>query len=424
MSRRRFGGLVGAGALTAAAPGLLGASRLGAQPAEPTWSLSGRRGAGLAAFDHAMRDFMQARDVSCGQLAVVYRRRLVLARGYTWSADDGLETEPTSLFRIASLSKPITAAAVTRLVQDRQVGLDDPVADVVGLTPLPGQSLDRRIGQVTVRRLLQHLGGWDRAVTADPIFQDRLVHDRFGLPLPLTRGQLISYGAGIPLDHDPGTTYAYANYGYVLLTQLVRAVSGIDYTAYVEREVLDPVDVTRMKRARSLEDQRQAHEVHYVSQQRATTVFDDEPVQVPAPYGSFNVENMVGGGGWLASAVDYVRFAQIFDGGTSVLDDASLDEVLARPEVAGAGDTSWYGFGWHVAEVSAGRLQTFHSGTMSGTFSIVTRRSDGITWAALFNQRDDPSGLAYGYDDIASPLHAAANAMTSWPTVDYFPEFF
>jgi hypothetical protein len=59
---------------------------------------------------------------------------------------------------------------------------------------------------------------------------------------------------------------------------------------------------------------------------------------------------------------------------------------------------------------------------MPGTFSIVVRTYNGMSWAALFNRRDDPSGKSYG--DIDAALWTAANGVKTWPTNDLFPQYF
>jgi hypothetical protein len=83
----------------------------------------------------------------------------------------------------------------------------------------------------------------------------------------------------------------------------------------------------------------------------------------------------------------------------------------------------YYGFGWMVRDVTGGR-NTWHDGSLPGTATIVTRRYDGITWAVLFDQRDDPSGLAYDCNAISAPLHSVTNATTTWPTVDLFAQYY
>ena len=72
------------------------------------WRTTGRDVPQLVSFDQAMQQFMQDRNIPGGALAVTRNGQLVLARGYSWSLDRRVTIEPTSLFRIASLSKPIT----------------------------------------------------------------------------------------------------------------------------------------------------------------------------------------------------------------------------------------------------------------------------------------------------------------------------
>ncbi|GAA4327619.1 hypothetical protein GCM10023178_40370 [Actinomadura luteofluorescens] len=428
LSRRDFGRLMGSAGLVLAAPELAGgcgtASRNAATGAGTrTWRVSGTAGAGLGGFDTAVKSLMQARNIPCGSLAVMRKGKLVLARGYTWSDDAALSVQPTSLFRLASLSKAVTATAVTRLVQDGKLSLSARVTDLLTLTPPPGQSADPRLGQVTVRRLLQHLGGWDRDISGDPTYRDRTTAKLLGVPLPITREHMVQYGTGLKLDHDPGSTFAYSNYGYLLLGQIIAKAAGTSYEQYVQENVLAPMGITRMRPGRSLAAGRAAGEVPYFSQRTGPSVFDEVGTTLPAPYGTFNVENRTPMGGWLASAVDYVRFTQIHDGGTSVLGSSSIASIFAKPETGLNSGGSYYGFGWYVRDVTGGR-NTWHSGALDGTSTIVTRRYDGVTWALLFDQRDDPSGLTYEYDDFSAPLHKVANALTTWPSTNLFSTYF
>ncbi|MEV4006443.1 serine hydrolase domain-containing protein [Actinomadura sp. NPDC049753] len=428
LSRRDFGRLMGSAGLGLAAPALVGGCGTASQRAATragtrTWRVTGTAGAGLGGFDTAVKSLMQARNIPCGSLAVMRKGKLVLARGYTWSDDAALSVQPTSLFRLASLSKAVTATAVTRLVQDGKLSLSARVTDLLTLTPPPGQSADPRLSQVTVRRLLQHLGGWDRDVSGDPTYRDRATAQLLGVPLPITREHMVQYGTGLKLDHDPGTAFAYSNYGYLLLGQIIAKAAGMGYEQYVQQNVLGPMGITRMRPGRSLEADRAPGEVPYFSQRTGPSVFDAAGTTLPAPYGTFNVENRTAMGGWLASAVDYVRFTRIHDGGTSVLNSSSIASIFAKPETGLNSGGSYYGFGWYVRDVTGGR-NTWHSGALDGTSTIVTRRYDGVTWALLFDQRDDPSGLTYEYDDFSAPLHKVANAVTTWPSTDLFGTYF
>src|SRR5436190_2492309 len=105
------------------------------------------------AFDLEMEPFMAARKVPGGPLAVVKDRRLVYARGYGWAdRDKKIPVKPDSLFRIASVSKPITAVAVLNLVEEGKLDLDARAFGVVRLPPVleTGRPADPRLGQITI----------------------------------------------------------------------------------------------------------------------------------------------------------------------------------------------------------------------------------------------------------------------------------
>src|SRR5206468_10275316 len=134
-------------------------------------------------FDREIQKFMAARNVPGGALAVVKDRRLVYTRGYGWAdRENKALVKPTSLFRIASISKPFTAVAVLKLTEEQKLRLDAPVW---GLLDLPswvpeGKTADERWKQITVRHLLQHTGGWDRDKSFDPMFRPREIAKTFG----------------------------------------------------------------------------------------------------------------------------------------------------------------------------------------------------------------------------------------------------
>jgi CubicO group peptidase (beta-lactamase class C family) len=388
----------------------------------------------MSSFDSTMLGFMQARNISSASLAVTTQGRLVKATGYTTGTGSQVpasqDVQPTSLFRIASISKPITATAISRLAQDGMLSLNTPITNLVDLTPPPGQTADPRLAQATVRRVLQHLGGFgDPTVTGfDPMFADRTISQFFGTPLPVSQAQIIEYNSGRPLAHAPGSAYGYSNYGYLLLGRVIEAVTGMSYPDYVQQAVLGPLGITRMRQGRSAAGRKAPTEVTYRDLKSSTTVLDTSGATVPNPYGAFNLENMDSHGAWLASAVDLVRFATVFDlpASTTVLNQASVTATLGVPETGINSDGSYYGYGWQVRPTSGGvGYNSWHNGSLDGTWTWLVRTYNGWSWAALFNQRDDagdPSSSTY--NAIDSALWSAADAVTSWPTGDLFPQYF
>ncbi|MEU4745851.1 serine hydrolase domain-containing protein [Actinosynnema sp. NPDC023658] len=414
MSRRDFGRVV---ALAGAAGGavLSGLSTApAANAADLSWTMRGPIGNGLSGFDDAMRNFMQPRGIAAGSLAVVRNGKLVLARGYSYSADPAVQTQPTSLFRIASISKPITATAVLRLVQEGRLSLTARVTDLLGLTPT-----DPDLRQVTVLNLLQHRGGFQ--TSPDPMFSDYEIKSAFGLRLPIGQADIVRYVAGKELATSPGAEYHYSNFGYLLLGRVIERVTGQPYDTYVRQAVLAPKGITRMRQGRSLPQYRASGEVSYQSGITASTVMDDSGAVVPIQYGGFNLENMAAHGAWLSTSVDLVRFASIYDGPNSVLDAASINQAFAVP-AAETGSPSWYyGCGWAVVLPGGGVRNTYHDGSLPGTTTFLVRRYDGVTWAVLFTKRAESSGDP-DYSAIDYDLHVAADN-AAWPTVDYYPGY-
>ncbi|TDB81073.1 serine hydrolase [Micromonospora sp. KC721] len=421
--RRDLGRLVGAAGISALAGGAFGgvSSPRPARSVPPVFQATGLSVAALRSFDDTMESFMKARQISGGQLAVTYQGRLVLARGYSYGTAGALTVRPTSLFRVASVSKPITAAALALAAGDL---LDSPVTSttsVLSVNPPLGQTRDPRMFQVTLKDLLLHTGGWDRDISGDPMFKDHEIARAFGASLPITNNQIIKYMVGRPLDFNPGSRYAYSNYGYMLAGRAIEDLSGMSYQSYVQRNLFDPLGITRMRLADTLTPR--ADEVPYRSQYTGVTVMDNSGATVPQPYGYFNINNMAAHGGWLASAVDLVRFATLFDSANGVLSQANLDRIFAIPRL-GTSDGVYYGLGWQVRLVNGGAAgrNTWHNGSLPGTHSLLVRTYHGMSWAVLFNRRDDASGLSY--DAIDPALWNAAGAVTSWPSHDLFPAHF
>jgi CubicO group peptidase (beta-lactamase class C family) len=401
---------------------LTGTSVVSATPlVNRKWRITGNDVPALANFDATLKAFMQQHNISQGAMAVTYKGRLVMAHGYTWAAEESDAIQPLSLFRIASLSKPFTAVAILKLVQDGKLNLETKIADILDFTPPAAQSIDPRLGDVTVAHLLYHRGGWG----SDPMFSDILISQELGVPLPISQANIITYMSGVPLTYVPGTSYAYSNYGYMLLGRIIEAASGQPYQVYVKQNVLEPLGITHMQLGHSLPDQRLPGEVTYYSDFMGLTVFDASGAAVPLPYGGWNLENMDSHGGWVANVVDLARFEASFDqpGSHPVLKQDSIDRMFAP--LSGVPEARYYAMGWFVDDqIGSAGMTTWHGGRLDGTLSLLVRRSDGAGWAVIFNQSDsqsDPGGNSYA--DIDELLHIAAGAVDAWPEHDLFQQF-
>lgn len=382
------------------------------------------------AFDREVEAFMEARRIPGGALAVVKDRRLVYARGYGWADRDAkIPARAESLFRIASVSKPLTAVAVLKLVEAGQMDLEARAFDLVRLEPIliPGRAPDERLKRITLRQLLQHTGGWDRNKSFDPMFRCAAIADAAGEPGPPGPETIIRYMLGRPLEFDPGTRYAYSNFGYCVLGRVIERLGGQPYERFVRERVLAPLGIRRMRIGASLAGSRAAGEARYYLAEASTvrSVFPGEPRWVPAPDGSFHLEAMDAHGGWIASVVDLARFAAALEdaGPSPLLKPASLRVMYAPPDPPvwrrkdGRLEEAYYGCGWMVRPVKGG-ANYWHAGSLPGTSSLLVRRRDGLSWVVLFNQRSTKKELPDEAIDAA--LHRAADAVAEWPAHDLF----
>ncbi len=175
-------------------------------------------------------------------LAVAKNGRFVLAKAYGYADVERQEpATPDLQFRIASLSKSLTAAAVMKLVEQGRLDLDQPALPLLGAWgPPPQDILDSRIYKITIRHLLTHSAGWDREVGGDPSFDAREF-----IPAPDCRG-ILTAELTRKLDFAPGTSFTYSNTGYCFLGRIIERVSGMSYGAFVRQSILEPAGADRM----------------------------------------------------------------------------------------------------------------------------------------------------------------------------------
>jgi N-acyl-D-amino-acid deacylase len=392
----------------------------------------------LLDFDRSLQEFVALHRPPGMAVALTASRKLVYARGFgVADREASLNVTPRSLFRVASLSKPITATAVMRLVERGRVNLDDPILRYLSVTPfLPvGKKQDPRWERVTVRHCLQHLGGWDPSRSIDPMGANgnRQIAEQMKVALPVSVPNLIRFMLGRPLDFDPGTSHVYSNFGYLLLGRVIEKAGKMSYEDFVRREVLKPLQITRMRLAKNLrEDQADDEVSYYDSRERMEPAVTGPRLGQPAPlpYGIELLESMDANGGWLASAVDLVKFGCAFDDPSAcpLLKRDTLSEMLASPqgsvghEASGRVKEVYYACGWQVRPVarSLPGCTKWHSGGLAGSSTLLVCRHDRHNWCVLFNSDAGRDGKAFGA--MIDPLmHQAVDAIKTWPRIDLFP---
>jgi N-acyl-D-amino-acid deacylase len=395
-----------------------------AAPAQPT----GEALPGLEPYDRLMAGLLRKWRVPGGALAVARDGRILLARGYGLAdRARGTPVEPTSLFRLASLSKTVTAVAALQLVQEGRLELDARVLPLLGeIGPRTDKIADRRVRDITVRHLLQHTAGFDRDKSGDPMFMPyaAAAAKRQGGALPPDCPTIMRDTLERRLDFAPGARFEYSNVGYCILGRVIERVTGAPYEAHVRERILTPAGAARMQVGRTRE-----------TAEGEVTYYDYEAKEYPAmpglgviqatrPYGGFALETMDAYGGWIGAPADYLRFLLAIDGrrGPALLSAPTLARMNAQVglEAASAGEDSipmgsFYGLGVRVRPVKGG-LNIWHFGSLPGTVTIALRSADDFAWVVAFNGRPaDRNGFRHEVDRGLWEVKAKVKV---WPAGD------
>jgi N-acyl-D-amino-acid deacylase len=382
--------------------------------------------AALANLDGTIARIMADYHVPGGAFAMAKDGRLIHAQSYGLTCtDSGQAVRPDSLFGIASVSKPVTAVAILKLVEEGRLNLDDRAFGI--LDPLAGQEMDPRIHDITIRHLLEHSAGWDRRRTFDPIDSHLPAKHLPDEERPASCVAIIRFMLGRRLDFAPGTRHAYSNLGYCVLSQVIEEVTGQTYESYVQAEVLAPLGIEGMRTGGSLLDERVDGEVCYYDYPGAVdkrSLFPNGPMLVPQPYGSMNLQAAAASGGWIASAVDLVRFVLAVDGQTSPPDILQLETIRLMTTRSGLPDWQdsdyYYALGWEISTDGTRDIWS-HDGAMPGTRSLLAVTSDGYAVALVFNSGPKRGGEFM--QEVVDAIPQTVDKQTEWPANDLFPQY-
>jgi CubicO group peptidase (beta-lactamase class C family) len=424
MNRKRFTrrAALSSGITVALGAGALERGADAAQPKPPIRDphaaipVSGRAGPGLAPFDGAMRTIIDRHGLAGASLAIAKDGRLVLAKGYGWADVANAEpVRPDTLFGLASLSKSITAAAILKLVQQNKLRLDEQVFNLVKITAPAGARVDARLRNITVRQCLNHSGGWDRTVRGDPIGWEPQICRALRLRPPLSPRQFLTFAITIPLDFAPGSQQKYSNVGYIILGEVVAAISGQSYQRFVLDEILRPMDITRAALHRS--------DGKYLAREAVRHLTGS---LIPLPPMLLPMVDATGG--WSASVVDMVRFMTNLDGtrGRAVLDEKTrrlMVEPPPAPIKVPAGAT-FIGLGWDNVIIQGKSFTVFKDGCYQGMRTFMKRLPSGVCWCLAFNASMDfdPVDFQIAGSTVQEVRRLVEN-VEKYPTVDLFKEF-
>jgi CubicO group peptidase (beta-lactamase class C family) len=393
--------------------------------AQRQWTVTGQEVPELVAVDQMMQSMMQDYNIRGGSVAIVKDGRLVYARGFTWDQPGVEPIQPTTLFRIGSISKSITSVAIHQLIEDHLLSYDTRVAETLDLHPPPGWSADSRLASVTVDHLLTHTSGM---YVHDTYTVEDAVALRLGVEPPPTKQEIISFIISVPFIFNPGTSWDYNNYGYLMLGMLAEAATGRDFPEYVFDKLFRPVGVGRARMGHTLRNDLAPTETTYDG-------LNGDPYAAP-------VEHAFAAGLAVMSAPDLARlYSALFDDpqATGLLESQTIAEMLSFPFTSG--EDLGYGRGWFNEDffVNSGHTVGWltdphdnleihaHSGGGTGVHTLALWRSDGIVFVWFTNKDpivetlEFPEITAWPDHDLWESVGISSQPAGSAPTESWVP---
>ena len=337
-------------------------------------------------FDSAIQDgraglveFLKVSRIPGLSVAVAFQGKIIWSQAFGYAdLEQQVPVTTRTRFRLGSVSKIFTAAAVARLVQEGKLDLDASIQRYVANFPDKGSA-------ITTRQLSGHLAGIRHYQPKDLVHQIDFQHYN-------TIQDSLKIFQDDPLLAPPGTAYAYSTFGYTLISRIVEQASGQDFLQYMQAGIFQPMglknttaDITEMivpTRSRFYD--------------RTSTGEVRNAAYVDSSY-------KWAGGGFLSTAEDLVLF------GSKHLQPGFFKQetlnVLFSSQQTTDGKPTGVGMGWRIAEDHQKRRVFHHAGSIKGGRSVLVLYPDsGLVVALLSNLGETPPAVEQTALTLAAPF--------------------
>jgi CubicO group peptidase (beta-lactamase class C family) len=366
--------------------------------------------------DSCINDFIDQNKINGASIAITKAGKLIYAKGYGWArVEDSIPVSPYHLFRIASVSKLITATTIMKLVEEEKISVNDKVFGPHGILNDTSiyQYTDKRIEDITIYQLLNHTAGWNEKLY-DPVFNSLFIAYKMHQKPPASITTIIQYTLNQNLSYKPGETYKYSNVGYCILGEIIEKVTGMRYEDYVTFAILHPLGIYDMHIGKSYEDDLFLNEVHYYEANATDKMwaYDGSQKRVPVIYGGNDIELLGAAGGWVASAPELAKFVVAVDGFESRADILSENSIQFMTR---SNELSRKLIGWRGSD---GYGTWWRTGTMSGTSALIMRFKNDIDFVMLLNTSTKKKSKIH--NDISRTMFNVLHSVKSLPDNDLF----
>jgi CubicO group peptidase (beta-lactamase class C family) len=287
---------------------------------------------------------------------VIYRKAIGMA-----SLELGVPLQPNMVFRLGSMTKQFTAAAVMLLVERGKIALKDPIDKYLPGYPTQGH-------EITVEHLLTHTSGIQSYTDIPGWMTGRITAD-------LSVQDLVDAFKKEPMQFAPGTQYRYNNSGYVLLGAIIEKVSGKSYEAFVTESIFKPLGMTS---------------TYYGSNEpiipRRAQGYTG-PADKPANAQYLSMTQPYSAGSLVATVDDLAKWdAALYT--ETLLKKTTLEQMWTAFTLA-SGKSTDYGYGWSISTLR-GRRSIEHGGGIPGFSTFGLRVPDDRVYVAVLCNSDRP----------------------------------
>ena len=332
---------------------------------------------GLVKADFLLQQLIKEEKAPGIAITVLKEGKTIFQKGYGYADLEQKQfVNPIkSIFRIASVSKPIAATALAHMVQEGIIDLDESF-----YTYLP--DYPKKEWDFTIRQLASHTAGIR-------VYKGK----EYGLNEPFSIIEGLRIFKDDPLVYEPGTEYLYNSFDWVMISAAMQKASGISFEQYVQEKVLNPLGMknTCIPKSHSDRNQGQTGEgANFIStseKQNLVTKFYTKGItgfRKAIPIDNFY---KLAGGGYLSTSEDIAKFGQAFLDKKVEISEEILNQFLTAQEVEG--NSTYYGLGWQVSEDSKGKKFFGHVGNGVGGYSnFFVYPKEQLVFSILINCTD------------------------------------
>lgn len=311
----------------------------------------------------AVSKLMSAQSVPALSLAVVTDHQLAYSNGFGFAdLENYVPAKSSSVYRLGSISKSITALAVMQVAAASKIDLDAPVQQYCPAFP-------EKRWPVTARQLLGHLGGV-RHYQGDEISSARH-YENWVEGLNIFKDD--------PLLHEPGTKYSYTTYGFNVLGCAVEGASGETFPDYIRKHIFAPAAMDRI----------QLDDVHHIIHNRVRGYQKAENGAI-LNCDLADTSYKIPGGGLSSTVEDLAKFAIAMQNG-SLVSEKARNEMWTRQKTRDGEETT-YGLGWQLGK-RGGLKEVGHGGGQQGTTTYLYMLPEKRLAVVLMTNLEGVQGL-------------------------------